>query len=159
MLSKLLFPALLGLLPYAMQAQSSINAAGNDATGSGGTAAFSVGQVFYTSYSSSNHSTTQGVQQSYEITISTEDLLQTSADIVAFPNPSTDCLSLRIGMDDADLQLHYEVYDLQGKMLLAAPINSPQTFIYTAQMPAAAYIIRISDSTNKHIKTVQFVKQ
>jgi gliding motility-associated-like protein len=47
-------------------AQESINAAGGDIVGSGGSVAFSVGQVFYKSYSASSITECQGVQKAYE---------------------------------------------------------------------------------------------
>ncbi len=49
------------------QSQESANASGGDATGSGGTVAYSVGQVVYTSNTSSSGTVDQGVQHAFEI--------------------------------------------------------------------------------------------
>ena len=50
-----------------MQAQSNTVAVGGKATGSGGTASFTAGEVFYTYKSGSTASVTEGVQQSYRV--------------------------------------------------------------------------------------------
>jgi gliding motility-associated-like protein len=47
-------------------AQESINAAGGNIVGSGGSVAFSVGQVFYKSYSASGITECQGIQKARE---------------------------------------------------------------------------------------------
>ena len=53
------------------QAQESVNAYGGDAKGSGGTVAYSVGQIVYTTHTGATGSVAQGVQQAYEISVVT----------------------------------------------------------------------------------------
>ena len=55
------------LSSFRIMAQQAINASGANATGSGGSVSYSVGQVLYTTNSGSNGSSAQGVQQPYEI--------------------------------------------------------------------------------------------
>ena len=50
-----------------LQAQESMTAAGGNGTGSGGTIAYSVGQLVYTSDTETGSSVTKGVQQPFEI--------------------------------------------------------------------------------------------
>jgi len=50
-----------------LQAQSNTGTLGGEATGSGGTASFTAGEVFYTYKSGSTASVTEGVQQSYRV--------------------------------------------------------------------------------------------
>ena len=56
---------LLGL--GGLQAQESPTATVGEATGTGGTASYSVGQVVYTTTTGTNGSVAQGVQQPFEI--------------------------------------------------------------------------------------------
>jgi gliding motility-associated-like protein len=49
-----------------VNAQQSINAAGGDITGSGGSVAFTIGQVTYKSYTGAGVTECQGVQKAYE---------------------------------------------------------------------------------------------
>ncbi|MGC8754863.1 MAG: hypothetical protein ACP5QJ_07625, partial [Thermosulfidibacteraceae bacterium] len=60
---------LLGLGLTGLQAQESVNATGGNASGNGGTVAYSVGQVVYTTNTGTNGSVAQGVQQPFEISV------------------------------------------------------------------------------------------
>jgi len=51
----------------AILAQTAIPAAGGNATGSGGTVSYSVGQLTYNTYQGSVGTVSEGVQQPYEI--------------------------------------------------------------------------------------------
>ena len=61
---------LLGLT--SLQAQTAIIASGGNASGSGGSMSFSVGQIVYNTNSGTNASVAEGVQQPYEISVFTE---------------------------------------------------------------------------------------
>lgn len=88
--------ALLMLLSIGnTQAQQALTAAGGEATGSGGSTGYTVGQVAYTTNSATSGSVAQGVQQPYTVLPTS---LQTGPDglllLTAFPNPATDLLTL-----------------------------------------------------------------
>ncbi|MEJ5266144.1 MAG: hypothetical protein WHT29_12590, partial [Bacteroidales bacterium] len=89
---------LLGLGLTGLQAQESVNATGGNAFGSGGSVSYSVGQVVYTTNSGTNGSVAQGVQQPYEISVVTglEEAKGINLSVSAYPNPTTDYLTLRI---------------------------------------------------------------
>ena len=79
-------------------AQDAISAAGGDATGSGGSAAFTVGQILFSGSSGASGEVFQGVQQPYEIMVISgldqfEDL---DLIISTYPNPVTDLLILKV---------------------------------------------------------------
>lgn len=57
--------ALLFTLSFSAHAQESTNAGGSTATGSGGSAAFTVGEVVYSTANGADGSAVQGVQQAY----------------------------------------------------------------------------------------------
>ena len=63
---------LLGLGLTGLQAQTSVNTIGGNASGSGGSASYSVGQVVYQAHSGTNASIIEGVQQPYEILVVTQ---------------------------------------------------------------------------------------
>lgn len=60
---------LLGLGLTGLQARTSVNATGSNASESGGSASYSVGRVVYTTISETSGSVAQGVQQPYEISV------------------------------------------------------------------------------------------
>jgi hypothetical protein len=66
------FLILLSTLTFSLStihAQEAIPAGGGNASGSGGSASYSVGQVVYTTNTGTNGSAAQGVQQPYEISV------------------------------------------------------------------------------------------
>ena len=98
------------------QAQESANASGGDATGSGGTAAYSVGQVVYTTNTGASGTVSQGVQQAYEIfTVGIKET-ELNISLSVFPNPTADNLTLQIS-DYNNEKLSYQLFDMQGKQL------------------------------------------
>ncbi|MFA5432205.1 MAG: hypothetical protein WC319_04945 [Candidatus Paceibacterota bacterium] len=89
---------LLGLGLTGLQAQTSVNATGGNALGGGGSASYSVGQVVYATNTGTNGSVAQGVQQPYDISVVTEieEAKGINLSILAYPNPTTDYLTLSI---------------------------------------------------------------
>jgi hypothetical protein len=82
----------LSVISTSLQAhnQESIVASGGDASGSGGSSSYSAGQVFYSNYTGSNGSETQGVQQADETGCTgTEGCTDTAA---CNFDPAADCL-------------------------------------------------------------------
>jgi hypothetical protein len=98
------------------QAQESVNATGGVATGSGGTAAYSIGQVVYTTNTGSTGSVAQGVQHAYEIF--PVGIMETTLNITlsVFPNPTSDNLILQVS-DYNNEKMTYQLYDMHGKLL------------------------------------------
>ncbi len=149
---------LLGLGLIGLQAQENVNATGGNASGSGGSASYSVGQVVYTSNTETDGSVTQGVQQPYEIWVATaiEEAQAINLLVTAYPNPTTDYLTLRI--DEFDISdLSYQLYDMQGKLLRNEKITSNQTRIVMSNLAPATYSVKVVQG-NKEIKTFKIVK-
>ena len=97
------------------QAQESANASGGDATGSGGTVAYSVGQVVYTTNTNATGTVSQGVQQAYEIfTVGIKET-ELNISLSVFPNPTADNLTLQISNYNNE-KLSYQLLDMQGKL-------------------------------------------
>ena len=139
------------------QAQESVNASGGDATGSGGTVAYSIGQVVYTTNNGISGSAAQGVQDVYEIfTVGIEG---TTLDIslTAFPNPTTDNLTLQLS-DFNNEKLAYQLFDIQGKLLSNGQVTAEQTQINTSRLPPAAYFINVVNQENKKVQSFKIIK-
>jgi opacity protein-like surface antigen len=139
------------------QAQESANASGGDATGSGGTIAYSIGQVVYTTYTGSSGSVAQGVQQAYEIF--TVDIEETtlSISLIAFPNPTADNLTLQI-RDFNKENLTYQFYDIGGKLLSNGQVTGQQTEINTSSLPPATYFINVLNQEDKKVQSFKIIK-
>jgi len=139
------------------QAQESVNATGGDATGSGGTAAYSIGQVVYTANTGSTGSVAQGVQHAYEIF--PVGIKETTLNITlsVFPNPTSDNLILQLN-DYNNEKLSYQLYDMQGKLLSNGQVTALQTRINTASLPSATYFINVVNQENKKVQSFKIIK-
>lgn len=147
---------LLGL-GITAQAQQVTTAIGGDASGSGGTAAYSVGQVVYTTNTGTTGSVAQGVQQAYEIF--TLGINETDLDIslTVFPNPTTDNLTLQIS-EYNNQKLSYKLIDMQGKLLTNGEVIATQTQVNTSNLPSSIYFINVVNQQNKTIQSFKIIK-
>ena len=100
-----------------LSAQEVVSASGGEATGSGGSFSYSVGQVFYSTSTASTGSISQGVQQALEfVTLSNPDLTSLNLTAVTYPNPTADYVIL--SLNDSSLEkLSYTLYDLLGRLI------------------------------------------
>jgi hypothetical protein len=147
------------LLGFALtaQAQQASTATGGDATGSGGFAAYSVGQIVYTTNTGTTGSVAQGVQQPYEISV--ELGIENSfiaLEVSAYPNPTTHYLTLHIGNTLSE-NLHFELCDLGGKILERRKINSSSETINMENLATATYFLKVSNANNQ-IKIFKIIK-
>jgi hypothetical protein len=149
---------LLGIGLTSLHAQENVNATGGNASGNGGSASYSVGQVTYNTNTGTNGSVTQGVQQAYEISVVTEieTAKSISLTISAYPNPTTDYLTLEI--QEFELSgLSYQLYDMNGKTLLNEKITNSLTNIAMSNLVPTTYFIKVI-AGNKEIKTFKIIK-
>ena len=156
---KLSIVILLGVGLTGLQAQEAIPATGGNASGSGGTASYSVGQVFYTTNDGgANGSVAQGVQQPYEISIITgiEEAKEIILSVSAYPNPTTDYLTLKVGNFELST-LKFQLYDMNGKLLQNKKIEGGETNILMSNFASATYFLKVIQD-NKEVKTFKIIK-
>ena len=157
-LLKLSTVLLLGLGLTGVQAQTSVNATGGDASGGGGSVSYSVGQVVYTTHTGTSGSVAEGVQQPYEISVVTglEEAQSINLSVTAYPNPTTDYLTLRI--DEFEISnLSFQLYDMNGKLLQNEKITGNQTSIVMSNLLPATYFVKVIQG-NKEVKTFKIIK-
>jgi hypothetical protein len=137
--------------------QNSTLSSGGQATGTGGSVSYSVGQIAYSSLSGTNGSLIQGVQQPYEISIITS-INDLAIDLKAqvYPNPTTDQLILSIGSNEVK-NLRYVLVDLQGKVLKSDRIINLNSTLDMSKLSNGAYFLRVL-SNNKQVKAFQIIK-
>jgi hypothetical protein len=155
---KLTAVLLLGLGLIGLQAQESVNVTGGNASGSGGSASYSVGQVVYTTNTGTTGSVAQGVQQPYEISVVTaiEEAKGINLSITAYPNPTTDYLTLRI--DEFEISnLSFQLYDMNGKLLQNEKITGNQTSIVMSNLVPATYFVIVTNGSQT-IKEFKIIK-
>jgi len=142
-----------------LQAQEAVTANGGEASGSGGSASYSVGQVAYATNSGTNGSVAHGVQQPFEISVVTgiEETKSINLTVSAYPNPTTDYLALEV--KDYELStVHFQLYDMNGKLLQREKITSNQTSIVTSNLVPATYFVKVTEG-NIEVKTFKIIKK
>lgn len=137
--------------------QSTIATSGGDATGSGGTFSYSVGQLVYTTHTG-NGSIIQGVQQSFELfPLSNTDLTTIQLTAITYPNPTSNYVVLEI--TNADLtNLSYSLYDLQGRSVSKGIVNQSNTQINMQRLPTGMYVLRVNRNSQE-LKTFKIIKK
>ena len=138
-------------------AQESSNSASGDASGAGGSVAYSIGQVVYTTNTGSNGSVAQGVQHAYEIFSVGIKETALNISLTAFPNPTTENLILQIS-DYNNEQLSYQIFDVQGKQLSNGQITAPQTQINMNSLPTATYFLNVVNQENINVQSFKIIK-
>ena len=159
-LNKLQSQALLAFTVLSISfanAQESVNTAGSEASGSEGTASFSIGQITYNSNQSTSGQVAQGVQQAYEIyTISLkEEIFNVSLE--AYPNPVVNNLTIRLNQFQ-DGVFSYELFNTEGRLLRKERIREEHTEINSSKLPASTYLLYILNSENHKVKFFKIIK-
>jgi len=155
-----IFVVFLGL--SGLFAQEAIPVSGGDASGSGGSASFTVGQIVYTTNTGTTGSVAQGVQQAYEIFVITgnQEIKGINLTCSVYPNPATDFLKLNV-KDFNREDLSYMLYDLKGKVLETNAVRNIETTINMGTLVAGTYflkLVQLTDNSPLEIKTFKIVK-
>ncbi len=134
-----------------------ISTAGGNATGTGGSASYSVGQLVYTTATGATGSVAQGVQQPYEINVISgiEDIYGIDL-LMAYPNPAVNFLTLKIENNELS-SFSYQLYNISGSMIRNAKVTSIETTISMSDLTPSTYFLRILVD-NKEVKTFKIIK-
>ena len=141
-----------------LQAQEAVTASGGNASGSG-TVSYSVGQVVYTTNTSTiSGSVTQGVQQPYEISVVTglEEIVGTTLICSVYPNPATYFIKLKVENYKTE-NLAYQLFDISGNLLENKKIEGNETTISMVKLIPAIYFLKVIDY-NKEVKIFRIIK-
>jgi hypothetical protein len=149
----------LGFSLNLLHAQEVLTASGGNASGIGGSASYSVGQIVYTTNSGTNGSVAQGVQQPFEISIVTgiEEANEIILTCTAYPNPVKDFLILKVEHFNQE-NLIYQLYDSDGKLLELRKVESNETSILMENFKPAIYLLKVIQN-NKDIKSFKIIKK
>jgi hypothetical protein len=164
-IKKNLTTILLILLYTGLNAQTTLSTSGGDASGTGGTASYTIGQMVFTTNASSNGSVAQGVQQPFEISVVTalDEVDEINLAVSAYPNPITDLLTLKINSATLinNSTLNYQLYDVNGKLLELKKIESAEINISTQNLTPATYYLKVlfkQNSSSSELKTFKIIK-
>ncbi len=151
----------IGFEMIGLQAQDAIPASGGNATGIGGSASYTLGQLVFTTTNGINGSVSAGVQQALEFSMEThiKEPTEISHLVSVYPNPASEFLIVKL---DALFLLttkpiRYELYDTYGRLLESKTIESDETQIDMRNYTAAVYYLKIH-LNKERVETIQIIK-
>jgi hypothetical protein len=146
------------LIVTQINAQESVLTSGGNASGSSGSASYSVGQVFYKTVNGTTASLSQGVEQPFEIqTVLGADNFNISLELSVYPNPTTDFIYLKVKESSFE-SLQYQLFDLNGRIIENNKVSDFSTIIQMTKYPCAIYLLKVIDN-NKEVKTFKIIKK
>jgi hypothetical protein len=146
------------LFGSAAKAQESVNSAGGQATGSGGTASYSIGQVFYSGQSGSTGSLAEGVQHPFEIFVVGNEKTVEGLILSVYPNPAAETLVLQASRVE-DRNRTWQLRDVQGRLLREEEITAVQTRLDMKGLPVASYFLHVLGPKNQTIQIFKILKK
>ncbi|MVO10177.1 T9SS type A sorting domain-containing protein [Flavobacterium sp. TP390] len=145
-------------LQLAIFSQSNTVTSGATATGTFGSATYSIGQIDYQTNSSSNGTISQGVQQAFEIvTLGTNTIPQIQLTALVYPNPTVQNVTLSIKEYDLT-NLNYQLFDMQGRIITSGKIIQNETQIEMSDFSSAHYFLKVSQANND-LKIFKIIKK
>ena len=147
------------LAVMSLSAQSALVGTGGEASGSGGSVSYSVGQIAVQSNSEGNTSISEGVQQPYEIqTIGIDNYPGITLNAVVYPNPTQGTVILSIDSFDSFSDIVFaRLYDGNGKQIREIRIADHQTEIGMESLSTGTYYLNLF-SGKQMLKSFKVVK-
>jgi hypothetical protein len=151
--------SILGFCIIIVQGQEAIPATGGNATGTGGSVSYTMGQIADNLHSGSNGTIVEGVQQPYEVSVVTaiEDAGGLSLESIVYPNPSSGQIRLIVESPENE-NLRFRLYDITGVLLLDKRIEGRETEITLENFASSVYLLKLVKN-NKEAKVFKIVKR
>ena len=149
---------LCGFWAIVVQAQETIPATGGNATGSGGSVSYTVGQITYNAISGTNGTVNQGVQQPYEISVVTasNNAREITLECTVYPNPTRGLLKLIVESFENE-NLRFQFFDINGVLLQDKKVEKRETEISLENLSSSVYFLKVIKN-NVEVKVFKIVK-
>jgi hypothetical protein len=149
---------LFGFWIAIVQGQETTPVTGGNATGTGGTVSYTIGQVVYTTISCTTGTITQGVQQPFEILVvtGTKKELNLILEVSVYPNPTRGPVKLIVESFEHE-NLRFHLYDISGVILQDKKVESRETEVSFENLPSSIYFLKVFNN-NKEVKVFKIVK-
>jgi hypothetical protein len=142
---------------FSASAQQSTLSSGGNATGTGGTSNYSVGQITYKTQIGTNGTVNQGIEHPLEIfTLGNDDFPEITLMMSVYPNPTKAFVNLNIQNYALD-NLNYQLFDITGKQIQSQKITTSETQISMENIAASIYLLNVFEQ-NKLLKTFKIIK-
>lgn len=139
-------------------AQRAIAAAGGSATGNTGSMSYTIGQIDYNTNVALSGTTTEGVQQPFEIFVVTgiSETIDILFDMGVFPNPSATFLKLTDETTRSERMI-FQLFDMNGRLVRNGNVMGRETYIQIQDLAPGEYLLKVltSDSVLKTFKIIK----
>ncbi len=140
-----------------LSAQAGFSAAGGDVSGPIGSMSYSIGQIDFNYYSSSEFSINEGVQQPFEwFAVISVNEFSTESAISLYPNPTKG--ELLVSIKNTPGPVLVKVYDSLGKLIISNTLTSIQNRMDLSALSNGSYyahFIGAEGKTNEIFKVVK----
>jgi hypothetical protein len=140
-----------------LSAQEVVATAGSTLSNANGSLSFTIGESIANTLINNNRAITQGFHQTNISVSMISELKDPEFSITAFPNPTEDVLTLKLGKEDVT-GLQYLLFDINGKLLSQKNLESNQTSVPVNQLAQGFYILKVQAGL-KELKTFKIIKQ
>ena len=158
-MKKLSFLLFFSMIAFVAFSQSGIVTTGGTASGGGGSATYTVGQIADQRMEAGGKYIIEGVQQPYEIqTVGINNYPGIQLEAVLYPNPTAHFVQMKISNFEIPPHgLKAQLFDKSGKLLQVFDVQELLTQMDLSEYPSATYQLRIMDD-KQLLKTFQIVK-
>ncbi len=148
---------LFGTGTQGLLGQKTVSPSGGDASNGGASISYTVGQIDYFVDSGLTGSSSQGVQQPWEISVVTEiDQELNDLDCRVYPNPTSDRLILEteaLGVEPVS----YQLVGVEGNLLSSGLVENTRFVIPVENLPTGSYFLKVTQG-HTPIKTFKIIK-
>jgi hypothetical protein len=159
-MQKLIMISVFWIAAFSANAQTAapqlVSSAGESFTNTVYNLDWSIGELVTETFTGSQNTLTQGFHQGTYTISSIEGNLVNEFKIIAFPNPTTDLISIKIESSITE-NLRFAVMDLTGKVLQTGEVINNNQQINFSNYSFGTYLVTIS-MNNKNVKTFQIIK-
>jgi len=144
-----------GVLTLPAFSQQNTVSTGGDASGSGGSVSFTVGQIDYTNASGSDGSSNEGVQQPFEFYDPDAALQGLGFNASLYPNPTAESVILKF--DQVPEDMSFQLLDAQGKLVSSGVILTSETLLDMHSQATGVYHLQLLQP-NSPTTSIKIVK-
>ena len=149
--------SLILLVVMSLSAQSALVGTGGEASGSGGSVSYSVGQIAVQSNSEGSTSISEGVQQPFtERDRAQQGIGEIAVRMSVYPNPTADNVVLEC--DETAGQLIYTLFGTNGQVLQQGTYKGGQHQIALEQYGAGNYMLQVATPDKSKMNVYKIIK-
>jgi hypothetical protein len=140
-----------------MQAQDAQVSAGDNSSGAGGEASYSIGIAIYSGFKGDSGWVNQGVQQAYdEVLSSSVDPIESGINFTTYPNPVLNVVHLQNQQVESG-NYKYLLCDASGKVIRQENVTSALTEIPLYGLASGIYFLRIQNN-DQEVQSFKLMK-